>query len=759
MTIDLRAAQSPGYRGRGVARWATEATRALVAGHRELIGGVRLDPRLPPPAGTEAIVDAGLVTTAAPTEGGVYHLMGPFDSHFDARHLWPAESERAGSSLVVTVYDLIPEVMADVYLADPGLRRRYRSRRELVRAASRVVTLSQSSAGDLVDRWGLDARRVAVVGGAASAPFGPAPAGAQPAGVARRAVPGLGPRWIAYNGAVEPRKNTEQLVEAYARLPEDIRAGCQLVLVCALDDLQRHHFEVRAAHLGIEGRLVLAGYLPDTALAALYQAAELVAFPSRYEGFGLPVAEALACGAPVMAAGNSALAELVAPGATFDPGSVEAMAAALQRGIADRALRRRLLEWAAEPQPTWADVAGRIAAVYERLCAPPPRRRARPRVAMVTPWPGQRTGVADYSARLAAALEGRARVDVVVDGDEPGDPGAARLPVAPWKLPAQARLTGGYDAVVVSVGNSEYHSGALRLLRTGDMRPLVLAHDVNLTGLYRHSVARGAVPEGFGAALAAMYPGREVEQEDGWVPPALSERQGILMAREVIALSGAFLATSEYAAATARLDAAAGDAAKVGVWPFCYPEPVRRCLAGEEEGLVVSFGLVSEVKRAEVVVDAVAALAGGRPRARLVFVGPVSDDYRAALARRAGRRGIGERVSFAGYTDDATYRRWLARAAVAVQLRASSNGETSAAVADCLVHGLATVVSDLGPQRELPGAVTKVAAAAGAEEVAAAVASLLDDPGARRDRGAEAQAWAGRRGFDRGAEVLLGMLG
>ncbi|MGH9077773.1 MAG: glycosyltransferase family 4 protein, partial [Acidimicrobiales bacterium] len=367
--VDLRAAQLPGYRDRGVGRWAVSLTRALVDEAPGLVRGIRVDPDLAPAPRLGGLATSGLLTPAAPggdagDEGGVLHLMAPYDLGTPVAGLWPPAASARRMRLVVTVYDLIPEVMAGVYLGDPGRRRRYRARHALVRAADAVVTLSEGSATDLVERLGLSPRRVHVVGAACDAAFAPPASRREARAEARRLVAGLGPAWIVYNGAVEARKNMERLVEAYATLPPGLRRRVQLVLACALAPLERNHYEVRARQLGIAGRLVLPGFLADRALALLYQGAELVACPSLYEGYGFPVAEALACGAPVVASDRPALAELVAPGATFDPLEPASIASALARGLGDQAQRAGLLAWAARARPTWAEVAGRVADLH-----------------------------------------------------------------------------------------------------------------------------------------------------------------------------------------------------------------------------------------------------------------------------------------------------------------------------------------------------------------------------------------------------------
>jgi len=110
----------------------------------------------------------------------------------------------------------------------------------------------------------------------------------------------------------------------------------------------------------------------------------------------------------------------------------------------------------------------------------------------------------------------------------------------------------------------------------------VLAHDVRLTGLYRHGEARGAIPEGYAAALATIYPSATPDwMDDGWVPPAKAAAHGIFMARELIAIASHFVVTSEFAGELARLDARESDRDKVLVCPFAYPDPCgRRVRAG-----------------------------------------------------------------------------------------------------------------------------------------------------------------------------------
>src|SRR5262249_21246721 len=144
--------------------------------------------------------------------------------------------------------------------------------------------------------------------------------------------------------------------------------------------------------LGIAGSLKLAGFLGDKELLALYQTCRLSLFPSLYEGLGLPVLEALQCGAPVVASDNSSIPEYAGPVSWLanpcDPGS---FAAAIGRPLADPRDARLAERLAFASRFTWEETAARALAALERAAerraAPPPGRPRRRRVAWVSPLP------------------------------------------------------------------------------------------------------------------------------------------------------------------------------------------------------------------------------------------------------------------------------------------------------------------------------------------------------------------------------------
>ena len=334
--------------------------------------------------------------------------------------------------LSVTLHDVIPDLFPDDYLADPGLRRRYRARLELVRAADLVLTNSETTARDGIERLALREERVVVrrrcgVGGVVRRP------GRAPTRSSRRAPPFRGsPSASCCTRAASTTARTSRgCSRAGPVFPPRCATTWQLVMVCSMDEPTRNHLRHVARGVGIETGLLLPGFLPDETLRLLYQSTGLFVFPSLYEGFGLPVAEALACGAPTIGSSTSAVAEQLVAEARFEPSDPDAIASAIVRGLTDDAFRARLDEQTRRARPSWDTVADRAGDAFDRLLARPRRKaRSRPSVAVVTPLPPAPTGVAEFSYRMIAELHAFCDVHAFADGERHVDPelGPPRAP-------------------------------------------------------------------------------------------------------------------------------------------------------------------------------------------------------------------------------------------------------------------------------------------------------------------------------------------
>lgn len=776
VVVDIQALQSPDFRGRGIARYAYEVAVALEREHPEIVGGYLLNPDLPPPGDLGPLLGPGKVGYAGsaesvPESARVLHVLSPFELGVPIERIWPLWAHQKGLRTCATVYDLIPLEHPHPYLEDVRQRARYSGRLEVLRAADALLTISPATSRSLTRNLDLDPGRVHMVGAGTARRYAPAASRREARSLAQAVVPGLEQGFVLYPAGSDGRKNVETLIVAFARLPETLRASYQLVLVGGLPDLTTNHFRHIAATENLGDRVLLTGHISEEAMLRLYQATDLLCFPSLIEGYGLPVAEAMACGAVAIVSDVDPLRDLVRPEARFDPSDPAAISAAIETALCDEEFRDASLRHAAAGVTTWTEVARRTVEVYESLLARPTRPwRRRRRVAVVSPFPPLASGIANYSFRLVEALAtlGDLEIDCFADGLDRA-PGPAHTPAGlatydARTLPGVEAATAGYDKVLYVLGNSEFHAGALAALRRRS--GTVLAHEVRLSGLYRFAAdSTITVPDGLTGTIRRVYGPLLPDglAASGEVTPTEAERYGLLMAREVISLTDQFLVTSEAAARLARVEAGPALAGRVSVVPFATD--IRRLSGGQpavisevppNARVIASFGIVDPIKRPHQLVRSFAALMPSHPELMLAFVGPVSAELARDLETVTESVGATGRVLVTGRVDPEVYLAWLERAEVAVQLRASFSGEASAAVGDCLALGVPMIVTDLGWMGDLPDdAAFKVPADTTDQELADACQRLLDDPAARTRLGTGARAYAAAHTFEATARALL----
>jgi glycosyltransferase involved in cell wall biosynthesis len=250
---------------------------------------------------------------------------------------------------VVTVHDLSFELDPQLM----GTRDRFFFRTMLPRSAqkaARVLAVSERTKRDLVERYEIPPEKIVVTRNGVDDTF-------TPEGPRRDGAP-----YLLFVGSLQPRKDPLTAIEALGRLPGDVR----LVLV-GPDKGSGEEARRAVSRLDLGGRVEFAGHVEKRELAELYRGAECLVFPSRYEGFGLPVVEAMASGTPVVAAAAGAVPEVAGDAAILvDPGDAAALAHAVERA---RAERERLVRAGLEQarRYSWTETARRTLAVYREL--------------------------------------------------------------------------------------------------------------------------------------------------------------------------------------------------------------------------------------------------------------------------------------------------------------------------------------------------------------------------------------------------------
>jgi glycosyltransferase involved in cell wall biosynthesis len=245
----------------------------------------------------------------------------------------------------------------------PGMSRHLNSwvPRSVARA-DHVIAVSQSTRRDLIELYRTSPDKVSVLYHGVTADFRPVNDASQLEAVRQKYGLGNQP-FILSVGTIQPRKNYQRLIQAFAELPEEY----SLVIVGSKGwDYQLVLNEVVTQ--GLTHRVHFPGFADDADLPALYSAASLFVYPSLYEGFGLPVLEAMACGTPVVAANRSSLPEVVADaGLLVSPTDVASIAEGMKQVLMDTKLHRSMAEagLSRAAKFSWTATAQQLMTIYQ----------------------------------------------------------------------------------------------------------------------------------------------------------------------------------------------------------------------------------------------------------------------------------------------------------------------------------------------------------------------------------------------------------
>ncbi len=264
---------------------------------------------------------------------------------------------------LVTVHDLIPLILRGPYLG-PTARLWQAAHRHAARQAEQVVTVSECSRDDVVRLWGIEPERIRVVYEGVEDSFQPA----DPAEIAQTlARHGIAEPYLLYLGGFDPRKNLSNMFLGFKRCAA--ARDCRLVLAGDYRGFESRIME-EIAEMGLAGRVTLTGFAEREDLPALYSGARGFLFLSLYEGFGLPVIEAMACGTPVVGANASCVPEIAGGAARLvDPLEPDEIAGAIAEVLEEDGKRVELIERGRRRAATfrWERTAAETLEIYERI--------------------------------------------------------------------------------------------------------------------------------------------------------------------------------------------------------------------------------------------------------------------------------------------------------------------------------------------------------------------------------------------------------
>jgi glycosyltransferase involved in cell wall biosynthesis len=778
LVIDLQGAQGSSY-ARGIGRYSRELAMAMARnprGHEVMIALNAAFPETaaaltsifsdvlprdhircwhlppgftaPPNTPVRDFAEALRAQFLASLKPDLVHVSSMFEGlGDDVVPLLPSGLERL--PVVGTCYDLIPLIRHKQYFQGADTqsvtaRWYYRCLQELFLCEG-LLAISESSRSEAIDHLSFPPDRIFNIQAGISESFRPANLSLSDRAALLHRY-GLRENFILFLGAGDIRKNEAGLIAAYSRLPAAMHQRHQLVIVGKMDPnaLRQTAAEL---HVPVEN-VVIIPFVPEEDLNALYSSCGVFVFPSKHEGFGLPVAEAMACGAPAIASNTTSLPEVMGrEDATFDPEDPASIAASMQRVLENPTFRENLATYGPVQAGrfTWASSASRAWDGLEAIHADRQRRQRvrpvqvlqpRPTLAFVSPLPPQESGIADYSRDLLPSLA-RYYDITLVNTEETSDLRLhANFPsLSPEELLQQS---GRFDRVLYQIGNSHFHRFQIEQLLP-NIPGTVVMHDAFLSDYMNWRAHEEGDPDRFRATLLRShgYPALRYDAEHG--------RGAVLenfpCSLPVLEAAVGVILHSQYGLAVLREHFGVRAMRDVSIIPLLRTARhlptravARAALSIPEDVFVVcSFGGVVPHKNPVLLRQAWldAGLEG-----QLVFAGGVEQGLREQLEKGQ------DSIRCTGRLTAEQYDLWLAAVDVAVQLRLGSRGESSAAVADALMAGVPTIVNRHGSAAELPEAVVLgLPEHAGAQELAEAMRELSNDPARRRTLGEAGRAY------------------
>ena len=293
-------------------------------------------------------------------------------------------------------------------------------------------------------------------------------------------------RFILTTPGIDFRKNISGLFNAFAQLNKRYRDSLNLVLVCRLLPTEERYLKKLWDNLSLPSKnLVLTNYIPVDELVALYDTAELFTFPSFYEGFGLPVLEAMSRGCPVITSNISSLPEICEEAALYaDPYNPGDIAQSIEKILEDSNLKNKLIRFGKVQARkfSWDRVALRVIESYSLTdTIHQNTRNTRNKIALFTPLNPIKSGISDYSEDLIPFLTKFMDIDIFID--ESYLPSSQSIKQFCSIFPAKKfeNMHNSYDMIVYQVGNSEFHTYMIDYM--SKFPGIMVQHDLILHGL------------------------------------------------------------------------------------------------------------------------------------------------------------------------------------------------------------------------------------------------------------------------------------
>lgn len=524
-------------------------------------------------------------------------------------------------------------------------------------------------------------------------------------------------RFVLTTPGMDFRKNIPGLFNAFAKLDKSHQNSLDLVLVCRLLPQEEDYLKKLWDNLQLPSKnLILTNYIPVDELIALYDTAELFVFPSFYEGFGLPVLEAMSRGCPVITSNVSSLPEIGESAALYaNPHNATDIALSMEKILKDSNLRNKFIKMGKNQvrKFSWDHVVLKVIESYSPSDNIDQNvNNIRYKIAWFTPINPIKSGISDYSEDLMSVLTKFIDIDIFIDGSYKPSSQSIKQICSVYPAKKFKELSDSYDMIVYQIGNSQFHTYMIDFM---DKFPGVMVqHDLVLQGLvYTDCVTRNRfnkekfleyVFENFGYAKYLEISNKISQGVD---LDFFNYHQNF--AKKFIDENYLTLVHSNYVKDLLLKQNSFSEIRKINFGhPVIYSSVKEKYQAKKipepDKKIISIFGRIVKSRRPEIVLKAFSNLIHGKNISdiHLFLVGELNEDCKKDVLKTIKHEKIENFVTITGFVDKNRFDYYYENTDICVNLRYPSSGETSASIIKSLAYGIPTITSNYAQYKEYP---------------------------------------------------------
>lgn len=611
------------------------------------------------------------------------------------------------------VFDLIPLAMKETYFDKwpSNVQKEYMRRCKIVSKAHLILTISEASKKDIIKYLNVKEDVISVIYASTDENLFIN----EENSIERKIINdelGINEPFIYSLTGYDPRKNNEGLISAFSKVNK-LQPQVHLVISGIKQEDERTELLKHALTVGADtNKIHFLGYISNDCLVALYKKCELFVFPSLYEGFGLPLLEAMRCGAPVVTFNNSCLHEVTGidyPGLVDDEGDLaDRIHLLLQNNTLKLSATSMGLERAASF--SWDKTAVTSKECFDILLGSKLKstEKTKPILAYVSPLNPQQSGISDYSEELLLYLKEFFDIKIIYNKSKPSN-----LNILNYfdviDIDTNEEYLEGIKYRLYHMGNNSMHEWIYKMLEK--YPGIVVLHDLNLFGFNMYSTFLKGDTKQFKDDLYYCHGKEGLAAADELIEnETYPDAQTFPMFQKVVDLSSGLIVHNKWMQEKIKYESTFKGITRIIPHGLSFNEiemTSKEDLKSELDLLNFDvtlgvFGHVIPNKRIEVILKSFSELYKTTTRVGLIFVGHATDEVQKELKKKIQDLGIQKNIRYVFSPALDMFEKYIQASDLCINLRWPTMGETSGVLMRALGFGVPCIVSNVGAYREYP---------------------------------------------------------